>query len=322
MSPGRGAAPVGTGGERTEHHQDDDDNHDSTAGSDTGQRSDRESVYGTSPVKRTRATKAEMAQRRARLYELARDDQPATVRNIYYRATVDGTVAKTDSGYRKVQRDLVELRRAGALPFEWIVDHTRWMRKGESFDGVAQALEQVASFYRRDLWSDAPRRVEVWCESDSIAGVVGLVTERWNVPLFPTRGFSSVSFTYSSAQSMNEDGRPVTIYFIGDHDPAGLAIEDSLATGLAEHLTVPFEFYRVAVTWEQVVAGNLPGTKPKKAYGYPLAVEAEAMPAPELRQLLDDAIRSHVDPHRLKVLLEAERSERELLRSIAEGLVA
>ncbi len=271
-------------------------------------------AYGTSPVKRSRATKAEM--------ELVRENQPATVRNIYYRAVVAGIVSKNDAGYRKVQRDLVEMRRAGELPFDWIVDNTRWMRKGDSYDGPADALERVATFYRRSLWSDAPRRVEVWCESDSIAGVLGEVTHRWDVPLFPTRGFSSVSFTYSSAQSMNADGRPVTIYYVGDHDPAGLTIETSLAAGLAEHLAVPFEFFRLAVTWEQVEAGNLPGTRPKRVYGYPLAVEAEAMPAPELRRLLDEAIRSHIDQRRLAILLEAERSERELLQSIAKGLAA
>ena len=75
-------------------------------------------------------------------------------------------------------------------------------------------------------------------------------------------------------------------------------------------------------TWSQAEALDLPGTPPKtagrrKPYPFPLAVEAEALPAPLLRELLDDAIAWHVDQDELDVLLAAEESEREILHRMA-----
>lgn len=48
-----------------------------------------------------------------------------TVRQVFYRATVHGLVEKAESGYAKVQTDLVQMRRAGVLPYGWLADNTR-----------------------------------------------------------------------------------------------------------------------------------------------------------------------------------------------------
>ena len=87
------------------------------------------SVYVTSPIKRKRATKAEMEARSDALLEIVSEIHPATVRQVFYQATVRGFIDKTESGYTKVQRMLADLRRAGDLPYEWIADNTRFMRK-------------------------------------------------------------------------------------------------------------------------------------------------------------------------------------------------
>lgn len=47
------------------------------------------------------------------------------------------------------------------------------------------------------------------------------------------------------------------------------------------------------------------------------SVEVDALPAGVLRQLVDGAIRQHVDDHVLHLVEEAERSERDVLRRIA-----
>ena len=52
-------------------------------------------VYQASRIKRrVRSTKAEVESRRAALYDLAAQAAPATVRQIYYLATVAGLVRK------------------------------------------------------------------------------------------------------------------------------------------------------------------------------------------------------------------------------------
>jgi hypothetical protein len=276
-------------------------------------------VYAASSVKRVRATKAEMVERRDRLYEIVQTDRPMTVRHAYYRAVVAGIVPKNDSGYGKVQRALAEMRLDGTIPFSWIVDNARWMRKPSTFDSIEDALSDVAAFYRRDLWAHSPVRVEVWCESDSIAGVLYEVTARHVVPLFPVRGFSSLSFAHSAAEHANHDGRDLVVYYVGDLDPAGLDIEHALVRHLREWLRVELTWQRVGVTAEQAEALDLPGTTPKKSFFYPLAVEAEALPAPTLRAVLEGRIGQWLNQREVQVLQEAERSEREILRRLAAG---
>lgn len=279
--------------------------------------------YASRDVRRPRSTKAEMQQRDDRLIELAAEHQPCSVRHLYYRAVVDGLprITKDHSGYLKVQRATLALRRAGRLPYAWIVDNSRTVFAVDTFDGLDEFLADAAGVYRRDLWRRSPYRVEVWCESDSIAGTLNGVTSRWRVPLFPTRGQSSETFPYLAVEGWAQTParRPVVLY-VGDHDPAGLEIETSLAeklSGFAEGRTPTPEFHRLGVTWQQATDLDLPGTKPKKPYGYPRSVEAEALPPRVLREIVDDAISDYVDPDELQTLLAVEQGEREDLHELA-----
>ena len=103
--------------------------------------------------------------------------RPMTVRQVFYQATVRGIVEKTEAGYAKVQTDLVEMRKAGDLPYGWLADNTRWQRKPRTYDGIEDALEETARFYRKSLWNDADSYVEIWLEKDALSGVVYPVTE-------------------------------------------------------------------------------------------------------------------------------------------------
>ena len=124
-------------------------------------------VYVASPVncRRARATRAEMQAREDALVEILAEIQPATVRQVFYQATVRGLVEKAESGYSRVQRALVDLRRVGPIPYGWIADNTRMMRKPSSYDGLADLIDQTARLYRRNLWRDADAYVEVWLAS-------------------------------------------------------------------------------------------------------------------------------------------------------------
>ena len=86
------------------------------------------------------------------------------------------------------------MRRAGELPYDWLADNTRWMRKPSTFNGVEEALRDTASLYRKALWTDADAYVEIWLEKDALAGVVYPVTGLYDVPLMVARGYASLSF--------------------------------------------------------------------------------------------------------------------------------
>lgn len=86
-----------------------------------------------------------------------------TVRGLYYRAEVARLrlIDKTETSYRKVQRQVLLLRRASRLSYRNISDLTRWMRKPTTFDGVEEALQETARLYRNALWRDAEVHVEL-----------------------------------------------------------------------------------------------------------------------------------------------------------------
>lgn len=285
-------------------------------------------AYGARRTNRTRATKAEMVERAAMLTDLAAQHGPCSVRHLFYASVVAGVpgITKDQSGYSKVQRQVLELRRSGDIAYRLVVDSTRWMRKPRSFDSMQDALEATARLYRRNLWNTSPWRVEVWCESDSIAGTIYEATARWDVPLMVCRGYASESFAFTAAEAWRGDQSQPAVLYVGDHDPAGLEIEHDLKSKLTQFADREVEWSRVGVRWDQVEALDLPGTAPKVgrkkcSYPFPMAVEAEALPANYLRTELDQAIRSYVDEHQLDVTLAAEQSERNVLMQLA-GKVA
>ncbi len=80
------------------------------------------------------------------------------------------------------------MRRARELPFHWIADNTRWMRKPTTHDGLSDLLQDTAQLYRRSLWSNQSAYVEIWLEKDALSGVLYPITQEFDVPLMVTRG--------------------------------------------------------------------------------------------------------------------------------------
>ena len=82
--------------------------------------------YLTSPIKRTRATAAEITARNDAILSIVSEMKPMTVRQVFYQATVRGVIEKTEAGYGKVQCALVELRRTPRSPTCWKSPIPRW----------------------------------------------------------------------------------------------------------------------------------------------------------------------------------------------------
>ncbi len=268
---------------------------------------------------RTRATKAEIASRREALYRIVRVQKPMTVRQVFYQATVQGVVEKTEAGYDKVQTDLAIMRRAGQMPYGWLADSTRWQRKPASHSGIAAALKETARFYRKDLWHSADSYVEIWLEKDALSGVIYPVTSLYDVPLMVARGYASLSFLHNAAEAIEAIDKPTFIYHLGDFDPSGVNAGEKIEQTLRELAPrAEIQFERLAVTPEQIETLRLP-TRPTKVtdsrakrFG-PVSVELDAIAPEALRRIVEDALERHLPLDQLAVLQAAEESEKSLL---------
>ncbi|WP_363347423.1 hypothetical protein [Methylocystis echinoides] len=283
-------------------------------------------IYHPSPIKRHRATKDEVETRRDRLYEIVRDGRPMTVRQVFYQATVQGFIEKTEAGYQKVQTDLTIMRRAGRLPYNWLADNTRWQRRPKTFDSVADALVETARLYRKSLWSSADCYAEIWLEKDALSGVILPVTAEYDVPLMVARGYASLSFLHSAAEQIADLDIPAYIYHLGDYDPSGVNAGEKIEQTLRELAPdADIYFERLAVTPDQIRDWNLP-TRPTKMtdtrakrHG-DISVELDAIDPNMLRELVREAIERHLPADELAVLKAAEESEREHFMELAAML--
>lgn len=285
-------------------------------------------VYEASPIKRQRRTKADMQKIKNGLLRILSRDHPQTVRGAFYQATVRGLVPKTEAGYGTVGRLLGDMRKAGLLPWEYIADASRWMRKPNTYNSVDEILDIAVSSYRRALWRDQATYVEIWVEKEALAGVIYEVTEEWDVPLMPTRGYPSLSFIHSAAVTIEAQNRPCFIYYLGDHDPSGVDIPRHVEKSLREYApTARIFFSRLAVTPDQIRAWNLPSRPTKKTDSRSKgfigdSVELDAIPARVLRQLVREAIENHIDADVLKRTKIIEAAERKSLIDFRERWAA
>ena len=291
-------------------------------------------VYDTSALKRVRRvrrTKTELAELDGLILEVCEGEHPATVRRVFYLLESQGAVLKTEKGYGVVQRRVLRLRRSGALPYNWIADGSRWHIKSPSWNTAEDALKDAVSSYRRALWHNQAWYIEVWSEKDAIAEIVSEVTDPWDVPLMIARGFSSETFIWKSAQTINAVGKTAVIYNLGDHDRSGVLAWNHVQRKLREFINPSIEiiFERLAVTPEQIDQYQLPTRPPKpksknqsveeaeREFGP--AVEVDAMPTPALQSLVQNAITDWIDNDALGVTQMVEAQELEGLQALLDG---
>jgi hypothetical protein len=277
---------------------------------------------------------------REAIYEIVERNRPCSVRQVYYVGI--GRLWEKDTGgdrtsYNDVVRNLGVMRENGELPWGWLTDSTRRGLFATMYDSLDDALARMQEHYKRNLWASQARRVEVWAESDSTASLVDSVVLKLGVGMYSCRGQAGKEFAHSAAMTYLRIRKPVTILYLGDWDPSGLAIPRSLEERLNRYArgAVPIEFRRLAVTPEQVREHDLQrhdvntsdASYPRFAAECRLvglaeqdAVEVEAFPPGVLRDLVEEQLYDLVeDVAAWNATLDYEQAEREQLAAFVAG---
>ncbi len=283
--------------------------------------------YRASPTKAKRRSKADIQMLRGVILEVVAEFRPMTVRQVFYQLVTRGVIDKTEREYKStVCRLLVDMRRDGDLPFDWIADNTRWMRKPTTHGSLKSMLDRCQHTYRRAIWNDQDAYVEVWLEKEALAGVLVEVTAEWDVPLMVTRGYPSVSFLHSAAEVIAEESRPVYLYYFGDRDPSGVDIDRFVEKELRAYAPdCDLTFSREAVLDWQIQHYDLQTRPTKKSDSRSSgfdgeSVEVDAIAPDELRSLCRDCIEQHIDNDLLARTQRVEEAERQTLAQIAGHL--
>ena len=255
---------------------------------------------------------------RSAIYAVAETDRPVSIRHIFYRMVTQNLVEKSDKGYQQLQKATVDMRDTGALLYSWIEDSSRQAYWNTGYAGLGNFAEVAASIYRRDYWESTDTLVEVWCESRSLAGVLGQVCREYVVPLFPSGGFASLSFLYQAAAHIQDSERAhAVILYVGDYDQAGVLIDKSIEGRLRTFLASwggELTFHRLAVNDDQIDRMGLPTRPPKgsdtRSPEVTRAVEAEAIPAPAMRGIVSSSLQELIPERVLTVQRLVEKQER------------
>ena len=264
-----------------------------------------------------RSTKADMAVRYDAIMDFTKAQQPVTVRQVYYNLAAKSLVPKNNNGYQQVARACQFLRRSERMPWEWVVDNSRWIRKPTTHNSIQDALLETARVYRRALWYSQSCRCEIWVEKDALAGIFYDITHKWDVPLMVSSGFSSDTFLWEAAMAHRGAIKetPTWVFLFSDYDAAGFTIYEKIKDGFQYHAPgACINVVRAGLTKEQVENEGLltRAVKPNdRKAGFDYCCDLDAVEPNKLRDWVDQSIRSVVDVSEVERLEAIEQAERE-----------
>jgi hypothetical protein len=240
-----------------------------------------------------------------RAAEILEAEHPMTTRQLFYRLASAKVIPNTHKHYKLTSRLMTKARDDGRVSFEWIVDRSRPEYRPRAFDDVNQYADVVKRAYRKDYWYTQPNYTEVWTEKDAIIGSIEPVTEELGIRVRVCRGFMSTTRAHEIATYFQRIDKPITVFYVGDHDPSGRMIEQDLFHRIrVDYHSGWFDLKRLAIFAEDIQAFNLPPLRIKDGdtrassfrakYGQE-CVELDALPPDELRRRIREAVTGLID---------------------------
>lgn len=121
----------------------------------------------------------------------------------------------------------------GCAMDDCFIDNKRVFIEGET-DGWRNIAEYMKPpdprDYYRNPWQDQPDRIQIWVEKDTLRGLIRATCSKWDVTQLISMGTFGRTALLRAARRIDEDvksgSRRIWIFYIGDFDPSGLAIEE------------------------------------------------------------------------------------------------
>ena len=246
--------------------------------------------------------------------------RPMTVRQVYYQLVSRQVIKNNRGQYQAVSKALVNARKEGLIPWDWIEDRLRRPRRVAMWNDPAHFGESVCPQYRRDVWASQPIYLEVWLEKDALSGIFEDALDRYGVTLNVGRGYDGWDSIRNAAKRWDSRG-DVTVLYFGDFDPSGEDMVRSLVVRLGFFRCEP-EIIKCALIRDDIARYNLPSDFAKRtdsraaafiAEHGDVSVELDALPMDVLRDRLVGEVEARLDMDALAETLGLEEQERETL---------
>lgn len=257
---------------------------------------------------------------------------PLTNRQIFYRLVGAHGFEKTEKAYARLCEYLNRARRAGIIPFSAIRDDGTDSQGGHGWTSPRSFWRSVrysADRYVHDQTDGQPYHCELWVEAGGMLPQAAAVAGQYGITSYTAGGFNGLTDKYETAERIASQDKPVIIFHVGDYDPSGCAIIDSLAEDVGAFVGeldkwCEVDWRRIAVTPAQIDRYSLP-TSPQKRTDVrgeemPDTVQAEALPPDVLAREIDDAISEVIDRGALEAAIVLGREERAEILRVLDGL--
>lgn len=265
-------------------------------------------------------------------YQVLKDENPMTVRQIYYQLFSRGWVKNSQRDYKQVVSAMVEARQRALIPWDWVEDRLRMPREMQMWDDMNDFMTTVRGAYRRDVWANQSSYIEVWVEKDALSGIFQDELQKYGVTLNVGRGYDGWSSIRNASLRFKErekQGKETHIAYFGDFDPSGEDMVRSLRDRLAFFGCTP-ELIKNAITKEDIEEYNLPPEPGKEAdsrsaafieeHGRLIQVELDALPVRVLRERINEAVENVIDLEALGETRKIEKAERAKLSKFGRNL--
>lgn len=258
-----------------------------------------------------------------------REHWPLTIRQIFYRLVGIYGYEKTEKGYSRLCEYMARARRSELITWEAIRDDgtTRTGADGwQDQDHFIRSIVAMAKTYQRDKSENQATRVMVLVEAAGMVPQIVKAVGSYGLPVISSSGFDSLTMKYELAKDIMEDGRPTVVLHIGDLDPSGVCIFDSVQADVEAFVgdSVELQFKRIVLTPDQVVLYDLPTAPPKvkdkRGEGMRETCQAEALPPDVLAQIVQNEVMNHYNMEQYVDDVLAEQRERALLVEKFQGL--
>ena len=245
--------------------------------------------------------------------QMYKEHWPLTIRQIFYRLVGAYDYDKTDLAYKRLCEYLSRARRAEIIPFEAIRDDG-WIKKEpycfKNKDYFLYNMQLQTERYTVDKQVNQEYEIFLLCEAAGMVPQMARVADPYSVTVMSSSGFDSLTVKYDLAKEAIYGDKLVVFLHIGDYDPSGVCIYDSLAADVEAFAGGGVFFQRVALTPNQIYHYNLPTTPAKKTdkrgNNVKDTCQIEALPPDELAGIVEKAI---IDLYDMPVFEEDCRRE-------------